>query len=121
MINSFEEKYKFINENNLEPTGFALGYLEDKDLTEEGLATKVVQIAKRYEDNGCKYPENIMCQLRQRLGLGDEYDTSLDEEINNMGSDEVFENLLAWNGLPGWEYNIKKWINIIYGVNLNEK
>lgn len=121
MRNSFEEKYKFINDNNLNATGFAFDYLDDKDLAQEGLIEKMLEIEKRYEGNGCRYPEYMMCQLRQRLGLEDKYDTQYDEEINNMSSDKVFEHLLNWNGLVGWDYKIKDWVKMIYGVELNNE
>lgn len=63
------------------------------------------------------YPDNIMAKVRQKLGL-EEYDTSKDEEINNMSHDEVFRKCLEWEGIIGFEYNIKNWVQVIYGVEL---
>lgn len=66
-----------------------------------------------------RYPENIMEDLRQRKGL-EPNDTICDDEINLMSPNEAFEEVLMWNGLIGYGYKIKSWIENIYGIDLNE-
>lgn len=67
-----------------------------------------------------KYPEYIMKYLRQRKGL-EEDDTSSDDRLNNMSRNEVFKEVLNWNGLLGnWDIDIKAWIKDIYGIDLDE-
>lgn len=70
------------------------------------------------ENNDNKYSESIMQQLRLRNGLKDKYDNSIDEEINNTSEDQIFADLLAWNGLLGWDDTIKRWIEEIYKIEL---
>lgn len=66
-----------------------------------------------------KYPTYVMKCLRKRRGL-DENDTSQDERINKMKSQSAFDDLLAWNGLGGWRYEIEGWIKGVYGVDLED-
>lgn len=65
------------------------------------------------------YPEYIMKVLRQRRGL-EEDDTRLDEEFNLMTPPEVLEEVLEWDGLIGYFCTIKKWIDDIYGFDIDE-
>lgn len=65
------------------------------------------------------YPEYIMKILRQRRGL-DENDTRLDEEFSLMIPPDVFEEVLEWDGLIGYFYTIKTWIEDIYGFDIDE-
>lgn len=65
------------------------------------------------------YPNYIMEKVRQRLGL-EPYNTSRDEDINNMSRDEVFQHCLYWEGIIGYENTIKSWIKDIYGVELGD-
>lgn len=65
-----------------------------------------------------KYPENIMRYLRQRKGL-ELNDTTCDDEINLMTPNEAFEEVLEWDGLINYAYTIKRWIEDIYGINLD--
>ena len=64
------------------------------------------------------YSENIMQKVREYLGL-EPYDTSRDAEINSLTKNEVFGKVLIWEGIIGYEYQIKRWIEDIYGVQLN--
>ena len=58
--------------------------------------------------------------LRQRDGLN-RYDFSNDEELNQMSKNEVFDNVVKWNGLlGGYSETIKDWIKEIYGIDLDE-
>lgn len=66
-----------------------------------------------------KYPENIMCMVRQNLDLEPD-DTSRDGEIETMSKQEVFKRVCNWEGFIGAGDTIIKWINQIYGVDLNE-
>ena len=65
-----------------------------------------------------KFPENIMRYLRQRKGLEPD-DTTCDNEINTLTPNEAFEEVLEWNGLIGYAYKIKRWIEDIYGIDLD--
>lgn len=63
------------------------------------------------------YPEYIMQKVRQHLGL-EEYDTSRDDEINNMTHDSVFSHCLEWEGIIGYVYMIRDLVRDIYWVTL---
>lgn len=90
---------------------------EGKD--EEVIISKIVDYKKYLSENKNKYSEEIMRYLRQRRGL-DEYDIKEDKDINKMSSNEVFEEVLEWNGLMGgYADKIKSWIEDIYSVDLN--
>jgi len=65
-----------------------------------------------------KYPTHIMNKVRQHIGL-EPGDTSRDEEINNMPRDSVFDHCLDWEGLIGYGYEIRRWVEDIYGVNVS--
>jgi len=64
-----------------------------------------------------KYTNYIMEKVRQHLGL-EPYDTSRDEEINNMPHNAVFRHCLEWEGIIGYDNAIADWIHDIYGVTL---
>ncbi len=67
-----------------------------------------------------RYPEYIMKMLRQRHGYNSDF-TGYDAGFNTMTPNEVFEEILNWNGIIGYAYSIKGWIDDIYRVDLNEK
>ncbi|MED3792394.1 hypothetical protein P4571_08055 [Niallia alba] len=90
----------------------------DKDLI-ESIIVKIKGYEDRMENNPNKYPENIMQYLRQREGL-DKYDTSYDLELNKLSKNQVFKEVLNWNGLlGGYDSTIKNWITDIYEIDLN--
>lgn len=62
--------------------------------------------------------EEILIILREYNDL-DKYDSSMDEEFNNMDKNEVFEIILEYNGFIGWDSTIKDWISGIYDVELD--
>lgn len=64
-----------------------------------------------------KYDTNIMGALRQNLGLKAD-DVSKDQLINTMSKDEVLDRVATWNGLLGYGYTIKSWVERIYGIML---
>lgn len=65
-----------------------------------------------------KYPENIMCMIRESFSLEPD-DTSRDGEIDLMTNREIFEAICNYEGLIGYADTIIGWINQIYGVDLN--
>lgn len=66
-----------------------------------------------------KYSENIMRMVRGNLDLELD-DTSLDGEIEAMSKREVFDRVCSWDGLINYGDTIVKWINQIYGIDLNK-
>ena len=64
-----------------------------------------------------KYPEYIMCYVRQSLGLQAD-DTSEDDTINAMSGTEIFSRVCDWNGLLGYGDTIRVWIKDIFGKDL---
>ena len=64
------------------------------------------------------YPENILRLVRQNLDL-ESTDTSMDEEINAMSRNEVFNRVCEWEGLIGYGRVIREWIKDIYGIDLD--
>lgn len=60
-----------------------------------------------------KYSDEIMMRLRQRNGL-DAKDTSMDDEIMKMSPKEIFEELLAWEGIFGYSQYILGWVNELF-------
>lgn len=63
------------------------------------------------------YPEWIMNKVRQSLGL-EPGDMTRDGEINNMSHHEVFKRCLEWEGIIGYDYTLRGWVNDIYGIML---
>jgi hypothetical protein len=110
MKNEYKDMFEYLEENGVGISSLNLSIIEKMDLNDKNTLLKVKEVNDRYENSSNKYSENIMEQLRQRLGLDDKYDISQDEEINNMSKDEVFADLFGWNGLRGWDYIIKNWI-----------
>lgn len=100
-----------------------LDKLSDGELfDEERILEKMNIIQKhqeRIENNPNKYSEEIMECVRQRFGL-EKYDDSMDEEINHLSPDEVFDHVCNWNGLLGYVTTIKSWIEDIYKMKLGE-
>lgn len=66
-----------------------------------------------------KYPENIMRMVRGNLDLELD-DKSCDGEIEAMSKQEVLNRVCDWDGLIDYGNTIIKWINQIYGVDLNK-
>lgn len=66
-----------------------------------------------------KYPENIMRMVRGNLDLELD-DKSRDGEIAAMRKREVFNRVCNWDGLIDYGDTIIKWINQIYGIDLNK-
>lgn len=64
-----------------------------------------------------KYPEYIMCYVRQHLGLKPN-DTSEDDAINAMAESEIFSRVCDWNGLIGYGDTIRTWIKDIFRKDL---
>ena len=63
------------------------------------------------------YPEYIMQKVRQHIGLED-YDTSRDADIARMTHSDVLQHCLEWEGIIGYAYQIKDWVERIFGVTL---
>lgn len=120
MENKLRDIIDYINNNDIDCDSYMIDVLKEMDLNDSSTLEKALAIRKRYDENNSKYPEKIMCQLRQRLGLDDKYDQSMDDVIEKMNKNEVFENLLRWNGIIGWEGTIKEWVNVVYDVKLDE-
>lgn len=115
--------FEILERNNANITGincdlyreFSKQLLQEKEIIE-----KIKEYEEYTENNNNKYSEEIMRCLREREGLS-KYDFSKDEELNQMSPNEVFDNVVKWNGLlGGYSDTIKGWIREIYGVDLNE-
>lgn len=66
-----------------------------------------------------KYPESIMRDLRNRIGLKPD-DKSQDGELRKLTPSEAFSEVCQWSGLLGnYDYVIKRWVREIYGVDLD--
>ena len=67
-----------------------------------------------------RYPEHIIEKLRQRQDL-DIDDCSMDDEFQQMAPNEVFHEVLNWEGFLGsWDSTIKGWIEDIYCIDLDD-
>lgn len=67
------------------------------------------------------YPEYILKKLRMRNGY-DENDRSHDEWFNQMDKNNVFNEVLEWDGLiGGWGGIIRGYVEGIYGVKLRDE
>lgn len=64
-----------------------------------------------------KYPEDIMKNVRQNLGLEPD-DTSKDEKIMSMDKEDVLDHCLTWEGICGYGSLILSMVNGIYGTDL---
>ena len=93
----------------------------DSEITSggEGMATQTdVDELNRRIQPAPAYPYYIMEMVRQHLGL-ELYDTSRDEEINNMSHGTVLDHVMEWEGIIGYGYTIPQWIKDIYGIELS--
>lgn len=118
-MENFKKIQNFLDENGIALTGYAFQVCRDIGIDTPNSAKMIKEILDRYQKTPNKYEEEIMTQLRQRRGL-EKYDTSEDDDINAMTPNEVFSNLLNWNGLSGWDNTIHQWIEEIYGVSLSK-
>ena len=66
-----------------------------------------------------KYHNYMMEKVRQHIGL-EPWDTSRDEEINNMSKDSVMDHCLEWEGIIGYGHTIRDWVKEIYGITLEQ-
>lgn len=121
MKNEYKDMFEYLEDNGLGVSCLNLSIIEKMDLKDPNTLLRVQNINKRYENSSNKYSNDIMEQLRQRMGLDDKYDTSMDEEINNMSKDEVFTNLFGWNGFKDWEHVVKDWVEQVYGIKLSDE
>jgi hypothetical protein len=48
----------------------------------------------------------------------EEFDTSHDDEIRDMPREAVFDKCLTWEGIIGYGFQIRSWIEDIYKVSL---
>lgn len=60
-----------------------------------------------------KYSDAIMIRLRQRKGLEPD-DTSQDDDIMSLSKEEVFSEILEWEGIIGYGTMILSWIKEIF-------
>ena len=93
----------------IEQSYVSAGSASQTDVDELNRATAVV----------LKYPDYIMEKVRQHLGL-ESYDTSRDAEINGMTHDSVFDHVLEWEGIIGYQFQIVSWVAAIYGISKAE-
>lgn len=117
-----ENMFEILERNNINVTGLTCELYREfsKQLSEE---KEIIKNIKEYEEysknNNNKYSEDIMMVLRENEGLS-KYDFSKDEELNQMSSNEAFDNVVKWNGLlGGYSDTIKRWIKEIYNIDLN--
>lgn len=61
-----------------------------------------------------EYPEYIKKYVKERLELEDTKEN--DDYVNTLTPNEVFENVLEWNGIHGYAETMKIWIKDIFGV-----
>ena len=66
------------------------------------------------------YPDYVLKVLRQRFRKSED-DTSMDEYFQTISPDEVFNEILEWEGLLGYTHRILSWIQDIYKVRLNNQ
>ena len=65
------------------------------------------------------YSEQVMKRVRQSLGYEID-DTSHDEEIAVMSRDGLFNRCLEWEGIMGYGYIIRDFVEDIYKVKLTD-
>ncbi len=63
--------------------------------------------------------ESILDEIRENLGVNPG-DTSMDEKINCMTRDGLFDRWCTWNGLINWGGKIRGAIREIYGVEFQQ-
>lgn len=61
----------------------------------------------------------ILGDIRENLGLDDREDTSKDNRINSMDCSELLDRVASWNNLIGYGGYIKKWVEEIYNIKLD--
>lgn len=66
------------------------------------------------------YPNYVLKVLRQKFGKSED-DTSMDEYFQTISPDEVFDEILEWEGILGYTHKILSWIQDIYKVRLNNQ
>jgi hypothetical protein len=66
-----------------------------------------------------KYPSYIISKLRDRFG-DNENDVRIDNEILSLSRNEVFDEVLEWEGIIAYTEMNKDLISDIYGIGLNE-
>jgi hypothetical protein len=64
-----------------------------------------------------QYPENILKIFREMHDL-EEGDTSIDNEIYDLSPNELFDAILRYEGIIGYDYTIKCWIRDIYQIEI---
>jgi hypothetical protein len=64
------------------------------------------------------YSPSIMGAVRQMLGAEDENDTKYDSKIQILSKSEIFDLVLKWEGYINCDYEIKKWVEEIWHVEL---
>ena len=64
------------------------------------------------------YPEYILKKLRIFNGLEEE-DTSRDEEFQELPPEEVFDQVMKFDGIIGYRYTMLRWIQDIFKVKLD--
>ena len=67
-----------------------------------------------------KRPEYLKRIIRQNLDLEPD-DKSQDDIIEQMSNDELFNRRLEWEGIINWGNTIKRYVENIYGVDLDNK
>jgi hypothetical protein len=63
------------------------------------------------------YPEYILKKLRIFNGIEEE-DTSKDEEFQELPAREVFDQVMKFDGIIGYQNTMLRWIKDIFGVDL---
>ncbi|HCL4447220.1 TPA: hypothetical protein N2D16_002825 [Clostridium botulinum] len=115
-----ENIFDILKKYNLGTSDYHLYEEYSKTINDEKeIAEKIKNYNKYIENNDNKYSEEIMQYLRQREGL-EKYDYSQDKKLNKLSPNQVFSEIVRWNGLlGGYEDTIKHWIKEIYGIDLN--
>ncbi len=72
----------------------------------------------RKEDNTNRIRNDIIIDIRQNLGL-EPNDKSMDDNINRMSLNEIFDRWCEWNGLINYGGKLRYVVSSIYGVDLN--
>jgi len=121
---SRENIFTILERNDLDCTSLNYSLYEEFSnvivADEGGIIQKIIKYNDYLLKNHNKYPDHIMRYLRQRRGL-EEFDFSKDEELNKISPTDAFEHVVEWNGLlGGYASTIKRWINDIYGIDLDD-
>ena len=62
--------------------------------------------------------KNIIDDVRENLGL-ERGDTSKDDKIDNMSSNEIFERWCEWNGFINRSETFRRVVGSIYGIDID--